>query len=338
MPFDCIKSFNKQEFLERDISQNGQLLSKSFTVNNPIPGLKSIQVNELTDQVTIETSAKILKDNYLQGINLNTLGQYIDSINGTNLVYIMSDKIDQATCLKIDTTQNIEWHKTKPIDVIQSIHLSAINDNYHNTIYNSKTEKSIRCKGKQKTINSTLTIYYKYLELMTAKNKDFLKSCNRPGKMLQDSETIMRVEQNTTALKEMRNRLKIADTNLMSVLTSTANTNFDLLNTITSVKSVEQLEFWNRFKDQDITPGEIFIRIGKEGVIKSCGYDSKLIKEWLKSRTEYWSSYWYDRKNTKGEVVKGLKSVLREMRFRNNGKANFYFDTFNEFRNLVRVA
>ena len=175
------------------------------------------------------------------------------------------------------------------------------------------------------------------MELQLAKNKPFLESCNKPMKLLEASNSIMRLEQNTTALKEMRKRFAVTDNNLMSILNSNTNTNYDLLKKITSVNNVEQLEFFERWKDQELTPGEIFTRIGKEGVIRSCNHDSKLIIAWLKSRSKYWESYWYDRKSTKG-TVKGLQSVLREMRFAKGSQVNFYHQTFTDFLNLVKVA
>lgn len=312
-----------------------EVTSDTWSANTPMPGLKSILVEPGKDKVTYEVSAKILRDDYLQGINLNTLDQVIDTINNTGLTDIKS--VSNAECYRIDTTQNIEWVNTKPIDLILALQVNSLNPGFDNIIYDSKFEKSIKYVAKTKSISTRLTCYYKYLEIIQAKNKPFLESCNRPGKLIEKTQTIMRLEQNTTALKEMRSRLCIDDNNLMSVLNAKANTNYTLLKKITSVDSVEQLEFFQRWQGQDITPGEIFTRIGKEGVIKSCNYDSKLIIAWLKSKTKYWDSYWYDRKSSRG-TVKGLQTVLREMRSAKGKQVNYYHQTFTDFLNLVKVA
>jgi hypothetical protein len=311
IPFSDI-TFNQAhgEWLHTPPKNKGgaEVTSDTWSCNTPLPGLKSILVEPGKDKVTYEVSAKILRDDYLS-----------------------------AECYRIDTTQNIEWVKTKPIDLILALQVNSLNPGFDNIIYNSKTEKSINFKAKTKSVNSRLTCYYKYLELQLSKNKSFLEACNKPYKLIEKSESIMRLEQNTTALKEMRSRFDITDNNLMSILKSNTNTNYNLLKKITSVNNVEQLEFFERWKDQEITPGEIFTRIGKEGVIKSCNYDSKLIIAWLKSKTKYWDSYWYDRKSTKG-TVKGLQSILREIRTVKGKQIDFYHQTFSDFLSLVKVA
>jgi len=338
IPFSDI-TFNQAhgEWLHTPPKNKGgaEVTSDTWSCNTPLPGLKSILVEPGKDKVTYEVSAKILRDDYLNGINLKTIDQVIDTINNTGLTDIKS--LSSAECYRIDTTQNIEWVKTKPIDLILALQVNSLNPGFDNIIYNSKTEKSINFKAKTKSVNSRLTCYYKYLELQLSKNKSFLEACNKPYKLIEKSESIMRLEQNTTALKEMRSRFDITDNNLMSILKSNTNTNYNLLKKITSVNNVEQLEFFERWKDQDITPGEIFTRIGKEGVIKSCNYDSKLIIAWLKSKTKYWDSYWYDRKSTKG-TVKGLQSILREIRTVKGKQIDFYHQTFTDFLNLVKVA
>ena len=51
-----------------------------------IRGLNRISIDKLSNTTTIEVSAKILKQNYIEGINKNTINEVIDNINSHNIV------------------------------------------------------------------------------------------------------------------------------------------------------------------------------------------------------------------------------------------------------------
>ena len=335
IPFDCIDSFDSDAFFNKPIYKAGNLLQNKYTANGIIPGLKSIEVNPTANKVVIETSAKILKDNYLQGINVNTIEQYVDSINSTNLIHIKRAKIDQAQLLSVDTTQNIAWNdRTSFSDLIHSIQLCSVNPKYSNDLFNERNNKGLVFTGNQKSIKCRMIIYDKYTELIAKKeNKLFLESCNNPNKLLNQAKGIIRVEQNNTSFKAIRTRLKVADNNIVNVLNSNENPNLKLLDTITSLHSLEQLELFERYRNKQMTIGEIVRMEGMRNIIEKCAYDKNLLKEFLKSLSDKWDSWYYDRNGKPG-----FKTVLQRMKFEKYKTESFYFSTFTEFKELLRVA
>ena len=335
LPFDCLDAFNPDAFDNSTRKRKGQILQDKYTVKSPIPGLKSIEVNPGANKVIIETSAKILKDNYLQGLNLNTLEQYTDTINSTGLVHIKRANIDQAQILAVDTTQNIAWNeRTSFSDLIHSIQLCSVNPKYSNDLFNTRNNKGLVFTGNQTSIKCRMIIYDKYTELIAKKeNKLFLESCNNPNKLLNQAKGIIRVEQNNTSFASIRTRLKVADNNIMSVLNSNENPNYKLLDTITSLHSLEQLELFERYRNKDMTIGEIVRMEGMRNIIEKCNYDKILLKEFLKSLSDKWDAWYYDRNGKPG-----FKTVLQRMRFEKHKTESFYFQTFNDFKELLKVA
>lgn len=335
IPFDCIDSFDSDAFFNKPIYKAGNLLQNKYTANGIIPGLKSIEVNPTANKVVIETSAKILKDNYLQGINVNTIEQYVDSINSTKVIHIKRAKIDQAQLLAVDTTQNIAWNdRTSFSDLIHSIQLSSVNPKYTSSLFNEKNNKGLVFTGNQKTVKTRMIMYDKFTELTAKKdNQEFLKSCSNPYQLIENSKGIIRVEQNTTSFKSIRDRLSVSNNDLMTVLASTANPNFKLLDTITSLHSLEQLELFERYRDKEMTIGEIVRMEGMRNIIEKCAYDKNLLKEFLKSLSDKWDSWYYDRNGKPG-----FKTVLQRMKFEKHKTESFYFNTFTEFKELLRVA
>ncbi len=335
IPFDCIDSFDSNAFFNKPIYKAGNLLQNKYTANGIIPGLKSIEVNPGANKVIIETSAKILKDNYLQGLNLNTLEQYTDTINSTGLVHIKRANIDQAKILAVDTTQNIAWNeRTSFSDLIHSIQLCSVNPKYSNDLFNTRNNKGLVFTGNQTSIKSRMIIYDKYTELIAKKeNKLFLESCDNPNKLLNQVKGIIRVEQNNTSFDAIRTRLKVADNNIVSVLNSNENPNFKLFESITSLHSLEQLELFERYRNKDMTIGEIVRMEGMRNIIEKCNYDKILVKEFLKSLSDKWDAWYYDRNGKPG-----FKTVLQRMRFEKHNTESFYFKTFNDFKELLKVA
>lgn len=335
LPFDCLDAFDSDSFFNKPIYKAGNLLQNKYTANGIIPGLKSIEVNPGANKVIIETSAKILKDNYLQGINLSTLEQYTDTINSTGLIHIKRANIDQAQILLADTTQNIAWHeKTSFSDLIHSIQLCSVNPKYSNDLFNERNNKGLVFTGNQKTIKCRMIIYDKYTELIAKKdNQVFLKTCSNPNKLINQAKGIIRVEQNNTSFKAIRTRLNISDNNILSILNSKENPNYKLLDAITSLHSVEQLELFERYRNKDMTIGEIVRMEGMRNIIEKCNYDKILVKEFLKSLSDKWDAWYYDRNGKPG-----FKTVLQRMRFEKHNTESFYFKTFNDFKELLKVA
>lgn len=336
LPIDCLSHWQKDSFDERVLSKGGRELQRKYSISNPIPGLKSIEINPGANKVVIETSAKILKDNYLKGINLNTIDQVIETINTTGLTDIKPGAIDQAQVFSCDTTQNIAWNeKTSFSQLIHSIQLCSVNPKYSNDLFNERGNKGLVFTGNQKSVKVRMILYDKYTELTYKKtNAEFLKSCANGNKLLASAKGIIRVEQNNTSFSAIRKRFSIPDNSLVSVLKSSANPNYKLLDSITSMHSIEQLELFEKYKDSQLSIGEIVRMEGMRTIVVKCGYDKNILKSWLQALSpKHWDSWYYDRNGKPG-----FKTILQRMRFEKGGTESFYFKTFNDFKELVRCV
>lgn len=336
LPLNSLKDWQHQSFTEKTISKGGEEIQRTYSINNPIPGLKSIEIKPGADKVIIETSAKILKDDYLKGINLDTIDQVFDTINNTGLVNIKSEAIGQAQVYLCDTTQNISWNnRTSFSNLILSIQSCSVNPKYSNDLFNEKGNKGLVFRGNQKSIKVRMILYDKYTELTAKKeNRTFLESCKNPNKLIEQAQGIIRIEQNNTSFSAIRKRLGIDNNNLVSVLKSTQNPNYKLLNSITSIHSLDQLELFEKYKDSQLPIGEIVRMEGMRTIVVKCGYDKNLIRTWLQSVSpKHWDSWYYDRNGKPG-----FKTILQRMRFEKAGTESFYYNTFNQFKELVKTA
>jgi hypothetical protein len=334
LPLDCLKTWNKDSFIDTIKNKGGNELSRKYRVDNIKPGLKSIEINPTQNTVIIESSAKILRDSYLDGINLNTVENWVNEINTTNLIHIFPEGISQAEYLTADVTQNIKWNKTSFSDLFYSLQLSCINQKYKSELWNKKNNQGLAFTGNQTTLKSRLILYNKYLDLITNKpNKELLKLCNNPNKLINSAKEIIRVEQNTTTFKSLRKRFNIHDNNLLSVLGSNENPNYKLLDSITTLHSLEQMELFARYKDSDLTIGAIVRMEGMRNIIEKCAMDLNLVQSFLKSiDSKNWDAWYYDRNSNPG-----FKTILLQMRFENKKNLNYY-SNIQDFKELLKVA
>ena len=179
-----------------------------------------------------------------------------------------------------------------------------------------------------------MIIYDKYTELIAKKeNKTFLESCAKPNKILAAAKGIIRVEQNNTSFASLRTRLKISNNGIMSVLNSNENPNYKLLDAITSLHSLEQLELFEKYRNKEMSIGEIVRMEGMRNIVIQCNYDRILIQEFLKSLSDKWDAWYYDRNGKPG-----FKTILQRMKFEKHNAESFYFKTFTDFKELLKVA
>lgn len=128
----------------------------SHQITNPIPGIKSILVDHNNELVKIQGSAKILTDNYLQGISLNTFESWVNGINQMGVIELNPQSVyEHGVFHSLDTTHNVpmgtQWDIQKNWGFIQnSILVSKQNPAFTPHIFNTKTNKGIEFReGKR---------------------------------------------------------------------------------------------------------------------------------------------------------------------------------------------
>jgi hypothetical protein len=300
-PFDVCEGFALDDMVHSPKYQGGELISNMYTaasITLPI-GIKSIKVDMLNEYITIEASAKVLLDRYLDGISINTFGQLIETINNTN--YLLLDLeacYNQGRFLKIDTTTNVHmsgydndlvghWNLISP-------HLAnAINNShFYPKIYSASRNKGIAFLGDQQVEKNRLIAYCKIVELQTAKNKEFMRALSNPMLMYTTAKDVLRIECNHTSFKSIKSRMQIEDVLIKSVLSQGKNPNVWMLDKITQPNKANQLLLFLDQYPPDQYKFEMLIKIeGLSQLVRKANYCEATIKGIIKSYDcdfKYW--------------------------------------------------
>ncbi len=277
----------------------------SHQISNPIPGIKSILVDHNNELVKIQGSAKILTDNYLQGISLNTFESWVDGINQTGIIDLNPNHVyEHGVFHSLDTTHNVpmgtQWDIQKNWEYIQnSILVSKQNPRFEPHIYNSKTNKGIEFRGGQKTSKNRLIFYGKEIELNRPKNREFFKACANPMNVLAQCSNLLRVESNNTSHKDIKERFGVQSLNVREILNSTQMPTLLMLDKITIPGKANQLSIlFESHLGDDIK--EIAMLYGFENIIRTANYHEPTIKAFVKMYTTdaMFRWWWYGGKDS----------------------------------------
>lgn len=226
-------------------------------------------------------SAKTLKDNYLDGINLNNWDRAIQGIDeildiDIQMLWDINPKI-----LRLDTTDNIniEHIGHSKADICRSLYSSKVNDRFVTKWYQSKRKLGVEFAGTQQEKNRIIC-YDKKLDLLKSTNKDFIKSLISPIKVFNEAEKTLRFETNHTAFKSIKDRFKIPQNNLQEVLQSTTPVNHNFLRKV--LGSDYQISLFEEIKNYKGDPHTFIYRKGLENIIKELNYDAGQVKRAIK--------------------------------------------------------
>lgn len=300
-PFNVCDGFALDDMVHSPKYQGGELISNMHTApSSTLPiGIKSIKIDMLNQYITIEASAKILLDKYLDGITINTFAQVIDTINSTGYLLLdLEGCYNYGKFLKIDTTTNVNmggynndlvgnWNSIYP-------HLAnAINNpHFYPKIYSASRNKGIAFMGDQQVEKNRLIAYCKIVELQTAKNKEFMRALSNPLLMYTNAKDILRIECNHTSFKSIRSRMQIGDILIKSVLSQGKNPNVWMLDKITQPNKANQLLLFLGQYPPDQYKFDMLIRIeGLSQLVRKANYCEATIKGIIKSydcNFKYW--------------------------------------------------
>jgi hypothetical protein len=223
------------------------------------------------DTAIIECSAKISMDQYFDGINVETLDRFSSAFKFSG-IELRPTWISDAYVFRCDATQNL-----KPSDMKRSLtdlNLLSLNHNYQ--VKSWKT--SIEFNPKAKSDNGRLIFYGKNEEMMTAKNKAFIKSL--PPKIVNQSIGILRAERNIRNFKEIRESLAIQKTpdtaiKLLDIFPSKEKPILQLFNKITKIQlplfsvnsAYSKFQHWYQIEKA----------YGMDQIIQDCNYDLDVV-------------------------------------------------------------
>jgi hypothetical protein len=273
------------------------------TETAPGIGFKRVSFNTKTNEAILELSGKVLKDQYYELINKNSIERVFNEVNKVSpITFNVGNAIDKTKVLSMDCTDNLKLSR-EPIDYIMALNQIRINERYNVQDYKAPGKNvGIDIRGKQKTFKERQIFYDKQINIISDK---FLKKEPYHSALVFQHKGVLRVETNLTSFERIRNFAR-ATTMLKDILTSDAKPNFAIFEKITKHNSSIQLllELDNgRFAGMNLN--EIEKRIGREQIIKLCNFDMNLIIQFIKQARGKGSN------NSK--VIKEYRNLLCEI-------------------------
>lgn len=278
-------------------------------------GIKALKHTEGDTCLILEASAKALTDDYLKGISLNTIEQFTNSIERQTGIGIDIDiwlNHPDATIRKVDHCQNVplaELGCTAFAPVMSALNSLEIRDRYHKKPF---TTTGIVFTGKQKE-KHRLTVYDKYAELKTAKQKDFRAALNNPMQVLTQAQSIARVESNLTKFDSIRTRFGIERNTIGQVLNAKGNPNAYILEKMMTGGQLELFADFDRLMAgySQASPIDFIKEMGYPVIIEKAAYNINTIRDLFKQKlTKQAFAYHWQGKN--GNTKKPFEQVFRE--------------------------
>ena len=315
---ECVNDFSSQ-FIHKPSYQNNVLIKDEYQSKNQIiSGLNLITIDKIHETTTLELSAKILKSNYIKGLNINTIDEAISNINKTGIIDINTYKLlDNAEVLRCDVTDNI-----KPITTgnlfYNTLSSLPIPRKYETSLFNTKTNLGVVWKGNQKSFKERQIFYDKCKQLATDK---LIKGKPYLNKIYNDFKDVVRVETNLTSFKTINQYL--GGRQLSQVLSSANKVNYNIFSKITKSITECDLKLFTEF--EGVKFNAIRKRLGDEGIIKLNNYDWNKIEHFI--RTFNPNNY----RHYKNE----LKHVYNDLKAK---KGNYNTDIIEHVKQLLKAA
>ena len=260
-------------------------------INNPMPGIKSILVDHNNQLVKIQGSAKILTDDYLHGISLNTFEPWIQRINQMGIIDLNPQHVyEDGVFHSLDTTHNVPmgttWNIQNNWEYIQnSILVAKQNPLFNATPYQKKHNKGVTFSGIQKTSKNRLIFYSKHHELNRGTNREFFKACSNPMDVLNQCTNLLRVECNHTSHKDIKQRFGIQSLRVRDILNTKKMPTLDMIHKITMPGRANQLNMLFQEHPQGTPIDKIAMIYGFENIIRDANYHIPTIREFVKMYT-----------------------------------------------------
>ena len=215
--------------LNEDIFENkvkdGCIVEQRYTMMSPY--YLYVEADYREQELILEFTGKILKDDYPDLIHRNNIKTCLNNINDLGLCELNIDGIlADGIVVKTDVCQDVDCSDCRTLT--QSLRASVNNFKKYlvrNINDNFVIEKNVQTKGYKRR----LTIYDKERELQKASNRRFISSLNHPETLLNNFRGKMRFELNLNSKEQIRQSLNIADTSIASVLNTSATPIWDFL-------------------------------------------------------------------------------------------------------------
>ena len=230
--FDKIKivsSIENVKSLNEDVFENkvkdGGIVEQRYTMMSPY--YLYIEADYREQELILEFTGKILKDDYKDLIHINNIHTCLSNINDLGLCDLNIDGIlADGEIVKADVCLDVDYPDCKALTKSLRANVANFNKYFARTIGdNFVIEKNVQTKGYKRR----LTIYDKAKEIQKAGNRGFLSTLDNPQLLLDYFDGKIRFELNLNSKEQIRRSLNIADTSIQSVFGSVATPIWDIL-------------------------------------------------------------------------------------------------------------
>lgn len=279
-PQNQVKRIAKNFFEKKIVkSPRNDLVSSLETCRQPIEGLKAITLDKCRESVSIEVSAKILGNSYLEGIHQFNFTDVLDTIKKTDLIYFRnSDVLQSSVFCRVDCTKNISVN-SEIQKYIQSLSYLSNSNKFHSQNYhNNSVTFSYNPISKRRRLR--FIFYDKYKEV--SKSKKFHKLFD-----IEKAKNILRYEINLNNFFLIRKYLNLSArenlgfSNVICNDTNIFKNVFELLLSNTMKSSNLDYDFLNSHKLSDVEK-----YFGRVELCKNFDFDFKKITIFLKSKVK----------------------------------------------------
>lgn len=303
IPIDSgIKVLDRKKCEIKKYSIDGELQTIKYIIPDSCIGLKSMQVCRSSDAFIMEASAKILSDNYLQGININTLQQFIDTVEKITGIRITNEALEHSELLKVDFTENPEFDMKFWNELKTALHLSCLHQNYQINNYTKGANNGLVIAGIFSSKKDRLIIYSKgnELERDNKANRTFAKQCSNFEALKKQAMNKARVEVNSVSKKQTVNLCKTINNKLLPILQSTEKPAYNTMQRL-SKNNLEVSSAMGLLNSKQ-SLRDIERETGIRNIIARLQYSEEMIISFLKFKLglKNWHRTWNGYENRKG--------------------------------------
>jgi hypothetical protein len=329
-PIDVLNQYDLSKYEEGTKNKCGIVRKRNWVLENEYkpPGVNYIEVQQ-DNSVIITLSAKILQDNYIDGININTIEQAINRMKETGCIDLDSNRaIELGEILKCDVT-NTTYCNPEDWDLLKMGLMVCINDKRVSVDnYVRKNNKGIEFNGLYRTKDERMIIYPKDDEMRPIRrNKAFFDTLSRPEIMRHKMINMKRVESNLKTQKSIREQLgtsAIYTTPILDVFESKAKLNYNAIHNYIKLDQ-KNLAFMQDYTNMKYS--KIESEMGILYIAQQLSNNPDLIKAWLiqhKGKKHY------------HEKLKEYLRVIRTQQIRKEGSGKKIVSIMNDFKNQLK--
>ena len=218
-----VKSLNEDVFENK--VKDGCIVEQRYTMMTPY--YLYIEVDYREQELILEFTGKILKDDYKDLIHANNIYTCLSNINDLGLCNLnIGGILADGEIVKADVCLDVDYPDCKALTKSLRANVSNFNKYLARTIGdNFVIEKNVQTKGYKRR----LTIYDKAKEIQKAGNRGFLSTLDNPQLLLDYFDGKIRFELNLNSKEQIRKSLNIYDTSIGAVLNSTSTPIWDVL-------------------------------------------------------------------------------------------------------------